>query len=102
MARHYYDLYRLIKAGIGGEAADDLELFERITAHRQVYFRFIWVDYKTMHPGDLRLVPPEKEFALWKSDYTAMKDEMLFGKPPEFEEMIQTVKDFQDEFNDII
>ncbi|MEA3486632.1 MAG: nucleotidyl transferase AbiEii/AbiGii toxin family protein [Thermodesulfobacteriota bacterium] len=102
MARHYYDLYRLIKAGIGGEAAGDLELFERITAHRQVYFRFTWVDYKTMHPGDLRLVPPEKELALWKSDYTAMKDEMFFGKPPEFEEMIQTVKDFEDEFNDII
>ena len=99
MARHYYDLYRLIDAGIGREAAADLELFERITAHRQVYFRFTWVDYDTMRPGHLRLVPPEEQLALWRSDYTAMKDEMFFGKPPEFEEMIQTVRAFQDEFN---
>lgn len=102
MARHYYDLYRLIKAGIGGEAAGDLELFDRITAHRQVYFRFTWVDYDTMRPGGLRLVPPEEQLVIWKSDYSAMKDEMLFGKPPEFEEMIQTVRAFQEEFNDII
>ena len=99
MARHYYDLYRLIKAGIGREAAGDLELFERITAHRQIYFRFTWVNYDTMRPGQLRLVPTEEQVALWKSDYTAMKDEMFFGKPPEFEEMIQTVRAFQDEFN---
>jgi hypothetical protein len=52
-----------------------------------------------MRPGQLRLVPTEEQVALWKSDYTAMKDEMFFGKPPEFEEMIQTVRAFQDEFN---
>jgi hypothetical protein len=99
MARHYYDLYRLIAAGIGREAADDLELFERITAHRQVYFRYTWVNYDTMRLGHLRLVPPKEQLALWKSDYAAMKDEMFFGKPPEFEEMIQTVRVFQDKFN---
>ena len=30
MARHYYDLYRLILAGIGDESARDLDLFDRI------------------------------------------------------------------------
>ena len=48
MVRHYYDLYRLIDAGIGHKAAGDLELFERIAAHRQVYFRYTWVDYDTL------------------------------------------------------
>ena len=28
-----------------------------------------------------------------------MKEEMFFGKPPEFEEIIQTVRAFQEEFN---
>ena len=102
MARHYYDLYRLLDAGIGRKAAGDLELFERIVAHRQVYFRFAWVNYDTMRRGRLRLVPPNEQLALWKSDYAAMKEEMFFGKPPEFEEIIQTVRAFQEEFNDII
>lgn len=102
MARHYYDLYRLINAGVGRKAAEDRELFDRIAAHRQVYFRYAWVNYHTMCPGRLRLVPPNKQIAIWESDYAAMKDEMFFGKPPEFKELIQTVRAFQDEFNNII
>ena len=99
MARHYYDLYRLINAGIGHKAAGDLELFERIAAHRQVYFRYTWVDYDTLRPGRLKLVPPDDQLANWKSDYTAMKDEMFFGKAPEFEDLIKTAREFQEAFN---
>ncbi len=99
MARHYYDLYRLIEADIGDKAAGDLELFKRIAAHRQVYFRHTWVNYDTLCPGRLRLVPPDDQLADWKSDYTAMKDEMFFGEPPEFDELIRTAQKFQDEFN---
>ena len=99
MARHYYDLYRLINAGIGHEASGDLELFERIAAHRQVYFRYTWVDYDTLRPGRLKLVPPDDQLANWKSDYTAMKDEMFFGKAPEFEDLIKTAREFQEAFN---
>ncbi|MFO8091321.1 MAG: nucleotidyl transferase AbiEii/AbiGii toxin family protein [Desulfatiglandaceae bacterium] len=99
MARHYYDLYCLIEAGIGSKAADDIQLFDRIAAHRQVYFRYTWVDYTTLCVGQLRLVPPEEQIALWRSDYRAMQKEMFFGKPPRFEEIIQSVKVFQDQFN---
>lgn len=99
MARHYYDLFRLIDAGVGHKAAGDLELFERIAAHRQIYFRYTWVDYDTLCPGRLKLVPSDEQLDSWKSDYSVMKDEMFFGKPPEFEDIIQTAREFQDEFN---
>jgi predicted nucleotidyltransferase component of viral defense system len=99
MARHYYDLYRLVDAGIGQKASGDLELFGRIAAHRQVYFRYTWVDYDTLCPGRLRLVPPDDQLAYWKSDYTAMKDEMFFGEVPAFDDLIQTARKFQDMFN---
>ena len=99
MARHYYDLYRLINAGIGDKASRDLELFKRIAAHRQVYFRYTWVDYDTLCPGHLKLVPPDEQLANWKTDYNAMKDEMFFGEAPEFDELIRTARKFQDAFN---
>ncbi len=99
MARHYYDLYCLIKAGIGRKASRDLQLFDRIAAHRQVYFRYTWVDYDTLRPGRLRLVPPDEQLANWKSDYTAMKDGMFSGEPPAFDDLIQIVREFQDAFN---
>lgn len=99
MARHYYDLYCMINAGIGSKAADDLELFARIASHRQVYFRYTWVDYTTMCPGRLRLVPASDQVAAWKLDYGAMKEEMIFGSSPDFEEILRTVRLFQDKFN---
>ena len=99
MARHYYDLYCLLDAGVGRKAIGDLELFARIAAHRQVYFHYTWVDYDTLCPGRLKLVPPDDQLAIWKSDYSAMKDEMFFGKTPEFEDLMGTIREFQDEFN---
>lgn len=99
MARHYYDLYRLIEAGVGDKASGNLELFKRIAAHRQVYFKQGWVEYDTLSPGRLRLIPPDEQLADWKSDYAAMKDEMFFGEPPAFDDLIEIVREFQDVFN---
>jgi len=47
----------------------------------------------------LKLVPHDDQLTDWKSDYTAMKDEMFFGEIPEFDDLIRTVRKFQDEFN---
>ena len=55
--------------------------------------------HETLRPGRLKLVPPEDQIAIWRSDYLAMKDEMFFTKPPEFEDLMGTVRAFQDEFN---
>lgn len=99
MARHYYDLFHLIKAGVGEKASRDLELFDRVAAHRQVYFHITWVAYDTLRQGSLRLVPPEEQLDEWRSDYSAMKDEMFFGKTPSFDDIIEVASDFQDTFN---
>ena len=50
MARHYYDLYLMIQAGVGDESVRDPGLFHRIVSHRQVFFRYTWVDYATLNP----------------------------------------------------
>jgi hypothetical protein len=99
LARHYYDLWCLIKAGIGGKAADDIELFKRIAAHRQVYFSYNWVDYDTLRPGSIKLVPPDKHLPDWRADYNSMRQEMFFGEVPSFENIMQSIAEFQDGFN---
>jgi len=99
MARHYYDLYRLIQEGVAEEAAADLELFHRITAHREVFFRYSWFDYSTLAPGRLRLLPTEAQLGDWQSDYRNMQQEMFFGDVPGFEQVLAVVGEFQDRFN---
>ncbi len=99
MARHYYDLYRLILAGIGDESAQDLDLFERVAAHRQVFFRYTWVDYATLNPGQLRLLPAEADRPDWQADYEGMRQEMFYGDVPTFEEILSVVGEFQARLN---
>lgn len=99
MARHYYDLFRLIKTGISDQAISDLDLFQRIAGHREVYFNWGWMDYGTLKPGSLRLVPPDHYMSDWRSDYAAMQLEMFYGEVPDFDEVLVKVKRFQDQFN---
>ena len=99
MARHYYDLYRLIMAGIGDESVRDMDLFHRVAAHRQVFFRHTWVDYSTLNPGQLRLVPAEADRPAWQADYENMRREMFYGDVPAFEQILAVVREFQSRLN---
>jgi hypothetical protein len=99
MARHYYDLYRLIQAGVGAESAGDLDLFDRVAVHRQVFFRHTWVDYSTLNPRQLRLVPAEADRPAWQTDYESMRREMFYGDVPTFDEILVVVGDFQSKLN---
>lgn len=99
MSRHYYDIYRLIRAGIADDAANNLELFKSIAAHRETFFRYAWVDYDTLEPGQLRLLPTNEQLPDWQADYVNMQQEMFFGEVPSFEEILTLVADFQNRFN---
>ncbi len=98
LARHYYDIWSLIVKGVARKAAANPELFGRVAAHREVFFRQNWVDYGTLRRGSLRLVPAEKHLPEWRRDYSAMS-EMVFGDFPSFEEMLRVVGEFEKEFN---
>jgi len=99
MARHYYDLHRLIEAGVAEEAARDIDLFGEVAQHRQVFYAQSWVDYGTLVRGSLRLEPlPGQELA-WRQDYEAMKAEMFSTTPPSFDTVLASVRTFERTFN---
>ena len=99
LARHYYDLWCLIQKGQAEQAIADPGLFERVAAHRQAFFGYSWMDYQTLRPGFLRLIPLPDQLAAWRGDYREMKKEMFFGEVPDFEEILRVVGDFEKEFN---
>jgi hypothetical protein len=99
MARHYYDIWCLLCAGVGQRAAADKALFRRVAEHREIFFRFSWVDYSTHKPGAFRLVPPENQLADWRTDYQAMLGPMFFGETPTFEVMMAAADEFEKLFN---
>lgn len=99
MARHYYDLWCLIRAGVGERALEDMSLFRRVAEHREIFFQLSWVDYSTHRPGTFRLVPPERHTANWRDDYREMIGPMFFGDVPEFTEILRVVGGFEQQFN---
>ena len=99
MARHYYDLWCLLRAGVGERALGDTALFQRVAEHREIFFRYTWVDYTTHKPGTFRLVPPADQLANWKSDYQAMLGPMFFGDVPAFDKIMGAISEFEKTFN---
>jgi hypothetical protein len=65
----------LIKKDVAEEAVADADLFGRVAAHREAYFRISWVDYSTLRRGSLQLIPPD------------------------FDEILGVVGDFERDFN---
>lgn len=99
LSRHYYDVWCLITRGIADQALADAGLFERIAAHREVFFRYTWMDYRTLQPGTLRLLPAQDQRAAWAQDYDAMRETMFFGEAPDFDEILRIVGEFERRFN---
>lgn len=99
LARHYYDVARLIQAGVGQRALASPGLFERVVAHRRVYFKQTWVDYDTMARGSICLVPDEARMTAWAQDYDAMRREMFYGTPPAWSEVVEVVAQWERRFN---
>lgn len=96
MAMHYYDLYRLIQSGIAAKALEDRDLFNNVLAHRSVFFAQSWIDYRAMAPETLRLSPLSNQEHSWRQDYVAMQAEMFTEAPPDFEAVLDLIRQFED------
>ena len=99
MARHYYDLWCLLRGGIGESALADTALFARVAEHREIFFRYSWVDYSTHKPGSFHLVPPAQHLPNWQADYDDMRGPMFFGDTPSFDDILALVSEFERRFN---
>lgn len=97
-SRHYSDFSELIRRGISSHATAKLELLERVAQHKSLFFKSSWAKYSEAARGTLRVVPPEYRLTLLREDYAKMQ-QMFFGEPPEFEEMIALLTEWESRFN---
>ncbi len=96
LSRHYYDLWKMIEAGIGKKALENRGLFKRVAEHRAIYFKVSRVDYDYLKSGNIIITPNPDHLSYWESDYQTMKEEMISGKAPSFDSMMAAIKEFQE------
>ncbi|MCH6256546.1 nucleotidyl transferase AbiEii/AbiGii toxin family protein [Puniceicoccaceae bacterium K14] len=97
-SRHYCDLAGMIRGGTGDLTKDDDALLATVVEHKKAFYRSSWASYDTAVRGSLRLLPPERYLPALKADLDSMK-EMFFGDPPILEDILDTIRKWQDAFN---
>lgn len=99
-SRHYYDVFCLIKSGIGKESLNYPEILKSVKENKINFWNETWEPYKNINSfSDIEIIPTQdlrlKELEL---DYEKMK-EMFFDKYPNFSEIINELKNFKEFIN---
>ncbi len=92
-SRHYYDLYKMLKAGVKNEALADMELLKDVINFKSKFYPQGWANYDGAAKGEFTLLPEEHTLKNLRNDYVQMK-EMIFGDYPDFDEIMSEIEGF--------
>jgi hypothetical protein len=93
-ARHYHDMARLAESPVAERALADVELRERVVAHKSVYFRSASAHYDLAVPSTFRLVPDDVRLAELQKDHDAMA-QMFFQPPPPLPQILEILRNLE-------
>lgn len=97
-SRHYYDLAMMAENTVKDESLADLELLKNVVDFKQKFYPRSWAKYEEAIPSTLKLLPPEFRLEALKKDYQAMQN-MIFDKKLSFDEIINILKNLENEIN---
>ena len=97
-SRHLYDLEKMMDKDFAAAAIKDVELWESIRRHRELFTSSLGVDYSSDIRNRLCLVPSDKYIGDWKKDYQFMCDSMIYGEKLPFEKLVERMKELEKRF----
>lgn len=95
---HYHDVVVISKHQRGLSALKDLALLEQVVAHKQHFFREGAAHYELAEKGTLRLAPNRELEGALRRDYEKMR-EMYFGQEPDFDAVMNDIRELEEAFN---
>jgi len=99
-SRHYYDTAVMAQGKIRTEALGDRELLAQVVRHKETFYPSGWARYDLARPGSFCLVPQKERMAGLDRDYRNMAA-MIFGEPPPFGWILDTLAKLEAEINKI-
>ena len=79
-------------------ALADLALLEDVVAFKERFYRRTWAQYDQAKPGTFRLMPSGHVLATVEKDYAQMRN-MIFGRYPDFDEIMASLRKLGEEIN---
>lgn len=99
-SRHYYDLYCMMNSSVKESAFTDVELLEDVVKFKEKFYHCSWARYDLAKVGTMKLMPPEHNLQALKDDYNHMQN-MIFGNRPDFDDILNGIKQLEKEINAI-
>ncbi|UCS94008.1 nucleotidyl transferase AbiEii/AbiGii toxin family protein [Echinicola marina] len=101
LSRHLYDIHQLSRSPHADRAIHDHDLYEAIVDHRHTFTRMRGIDYNLHQPQTIQPLPiPDLEGA-WMKDYKTMREQMIYGDSPSYQEMISGIQKFLSKLNNM-
>jgi predicted nucleotidyltransferase component of viral defense system len=97
-SRHYYDLFKMGNSEIKDKALESLALLEDVVAFKDRFYHCNWARYDLAKIGSLHLFPNNDNLSVLATDYKNMQN-MIFGKIPDWEEILSCLKMLEKEIN---
>ena len=101
LSRHLYDLEKLMDTEHGKAAIKDTELYNGIVTHREKFNPLRGLDYSNHIPSKIIIIPPDTVIKEWEKDYQAMIQNMIYGDPLNFDNLIKRIQELQKRINAI-
>lgn len=79
----------------------NIDLLKSVIEFKKKFYASNWEKYDEIMEGKLKLVPPKEGLEIFLNDYKSMKN-MLFGEKIQFEKIINTLKEYEDELNRVL
>lgn len=95
-SRHLYDLYKMMRRDFADEAIKDDVLWESVRHHREIYTSVKDMDYTPDVRKRLVLIPREDIIEVWHQDYNSMREAMIYGEKPTWEELMTAMTELQE------
>lgn len=95
-SRHYYDIYMIYKSKFFKDIVNQKDLFEEVKLFKTKYYRTSWSDIEGVTLNNFALLPSKERLEIIELDYKKMR-EMFFETPPSFEEVINGLKQIEEE-----
>lgn len=95
MSRHLYDLVKLKDSEYAHKAIRDQALYEKLIKHRTQFIRQRGIDYTRHERSTIDFRVPEWMYDEYEKDYQQMREQMIYGKPPEFKKMMLYIENLK-------
>lgn len=101
LTRHMYDIVKMMDKTFASDAMNNPDMYNEIVTHRKAFTAWSGLDYSKHNPQTINFVPPTEIDSILRKDYEQMKSVFIYKDAPEYDFLIERLKELQQNFRNI-